>query len=154
MPKPIAYRRSGAGRRPGAYQPLNEINVTPFVDVMLVLLIVFMVAAPLLSVGVPVTLPRTAATALPTDLEPLSVTVEADGTVYVQNTPMDADEIVPALVQLTGGNRDAQILIRGDQALAYGAMLQVMGLLNRGGYRNLGLVSEQSLDQAMLRTAE
>jgi len=150
MPKPIDRRRPGAGRRPGAYRPLNEINVTPFVDVMLVLLIVFMVAAPLLSVGVPVQLPRTKAAALPTDLEPLTVTVSADGTVYVQNTPMGVDEVVPALVQLTSGNRDAQILIRGDQSLAYGTMLQVMGLLNRGGYRNLGLVSDQAQDQAML----
>lgn len=151
MPKPIERRRPGGGSRARAYRPLNEINVTPFVDVMLVLLIVFMVAAPLLSVGVPVQLPRTAASALPTEMEPLTVTVSGDGTVYVQNTPMAADEVVPALVQLTGGDREAQVLIRGDQGLAYGTMLQVMGLLNRGGYRTLGLVSEPEQDQAMLQ---
>ena len=120
---------------------MSEINVTPFVDVMLVLLIIFMVTAPLLTVGVPVELPDHGANALPGDDEPLSVTIQADGTVFLQDSKIEIDGLVPRLLAITENNPDARIFVRGDKAIFYGRVMEVMGALNTAGFNNVGLVT-------------
>jgi biopolymer transport protein TolR len=122
---------------------MSEINVTPFVDVMLVLLIIFMVAAPLLVVGVPVELPKTAANALPSDQEePLTVTLSADGRVAIQTTDVPREELIPRLAAIAAEREGARIFLRADGAVPYAEVMQVMGALNRGGFANIGLVTE------------
>lgn len=131
------------GRRRGSARPMSEINVTPFVDVMLVLLIIFMVAAPLLTVGVPVELPRTAAQALPTEQEePLTVTLTADGLILVQTTEVGEEEFIPRLMAVASERRGDKVFLRADGAIAYGRVAQVMGALNAAGFRNIGLVTD------------
>jgi len=122
---------------------MSEINVTPFVDVMLVLLIIFMVAAPMLTVGVPVELPETAATALPTEAEePLTVTMTAQGALLIQKTEVDANELITKW-QLIDAERDSdRLFLRADAAISYGQVAQVMGALNAAGFRNIGLVTD------------
>ena len=123
---------------------MSEINVTPMVDVMLVLLIIFMVAAPLLTVGVPVELPETAATALPTDAEePLTVSLTADGGVSVQNEEVAAEELIPLLRAVAAERTSDRVFLRADGAMPYENVMQVMGALNAGGFNNIGLVTEQ-----------
>ena len=112
---------------------MAEINVTPFVDVMLVLLIVFMVTAPLLTVGVPVNLPKTKAQALSQEREPLSVTIKRDGGIYLQNVPIAQDDLVPRLQAIAQNGYDERIFVRGDKAVDYGRVMEVMGLLERSG---------------------
>ncbi|MHA6347109.1 protein TolR [Roseivivax sp. CAU 1761] len=130
-------------RRGGRAQPMAEINVTPFVDVMLVLLIIFMVAAPLLTVGVPVELPKTAATALPSDNEePLTVTVETDGTVTIQTTEVPREELVGRLRAIAAERADDRVYLRADGAVNYETVAQVMGALNAGGFASIGLVTD------------
>ncbi|MGG7645635.1 protein TolR [Rhodovulum sp. YNF3179] len=130
-------------RRARRAKPMSEINVTPFVDVMLVLLIIFMVAAPLLTVGVPVQLPETAATPLPTeDQEPLTVTLTADGRLLLQSTEIARDELIPKLRAVQAERADDKLFLRADGAIPYDAVMQVMGALNAGGFRNIGLVTE------------
>lgn len=138
----LAGRSRGgrSGRR--SYTPLAEINVTPLVDVMLVLLIVFMVAAPLMSVGVPVDLPRTSAPPLAAEKEPLFVTVTPDGRVWVQESEVALDNLVPLLTAVTDANPEARILVRGDQTVAYGRMLEVMGTMSAAGFAKVGLVAD------------
>jgi biopolymer transport protein TolR len=131
----------GRGRRRG-YRPMADINMTPFIDVMLVLLIVFMVAAPLLTVGVPVDLPKTNAAPLEAQKDPLFVTVRADGAIYVQETAVEMDRIVPLLIAVTDNNPEARIFVLGDAAINYGKMLQVMGAMSAGGFKKVGLVAE------------
>lgn len=131
----------GRGRR-RAYRPMADINMTPFIDVMLVLLIVFMVAAPLLTVGVPVDLPKTNAAPIEAQKDPLFVTVQADGRVYVQETAVEIANMVPLLVAITNNNPEARILVRGDAAIAYGKMLEVMGTMSAAGFKKVGLVAE------------
>jgi biopolymer transport protein TolR len=121
---------------------LAEINVTPFVDVMLVLLIVFMVTAPLLTVGVPVDLPKTKAQTLGQDNEPLSVTVKRDGKIYLQNQPIDEDALVPKLTAIAQNGYDQRIFVRGDRAVDYGRVMEVMGLLSAAGFTHIGLVTD------------
>ena len=123
---------------------MAEINVTPMVDVMLVLLIIFMVSAPLLTVGVPLDLPQTKAKTLDQDKEPLTISVNAKGEVYLQNTEIKLDELVPKLKAITDarGGAEERIFVRGDQALAYGAVLKVMALITAAGYHRVALVSE------------
>jgi biopolymer transport protein TolR len=123
---------------------MAEINVTPFVDVMLVLLIVFMVTAPLLTAGVPVDLPRTKAQALSQDREPLSVSVRRDGTIYLQNTPIEEDALVPRLKAIAANGYDQRIFVRGDKTVDYGRVMQVMGLLSAAGFTHIGLVTDAS----------
>lgn len=131
--------RSGhRGRR----RTMSEINVTPFVDVMLVLLIVFMVTAPLLTVGVPVDLPKTRAQALGQDREPLSVTVKRDGKVYIQNTPVGEDELVAKLTAIAANGYDQRIFVRGDKSVDYGRVMEVMGLLSAAGFTHIGVVTD------------
>lgn len=132
-------RRRGGGRS----QPMSEINVTPFVDVMLVLLIIFMVSAPLLTVGVPVELPQSAATALPVETEePLSVTILADGTVLIQKTEVSRDDLVNRLRAIAAERADDRVFLRSDGAVPYETVAQIMGALNAGGFSSIGLVTD------------
>jgi len=122
---------------------MAEINVTPMVDVMLVLLIIFMVAAPLMTVGVPVELPKTAATPLPaTEQEPLAVTIAADGTIALMETEIGRDELVARLRAIAAERNDDKIFLRADGKVPYEVVAQVMGALNAGGFSNIGLVTD------------
>lgn len=133
---------SGGGGRRRTYRPMAEINVTPFVDVMLVLLIVFMVTAPLLTVGVPVDLPQTRASAISDPSEPLVVTVDRTGQIYVQETPVPLAELADLLTAVEGAGSDTRIYVRGDRAIAYGTVVEVMGALNSAGFQRVALVAE------------
>ena len=131
------------GRRRGGSKPMAEINVTPFVDVMLVLLIIFMVAAPLLTVGVPVELPKTAASALPTEQEePLTITLTLDGLVMIQSNEVAEDELIPKLRAIASERTGDKVFLRADGSIPYARVAQVMGALNAGGFRNIGLVTD------------
>jgi len=121
---------------------MSEINVTPFVDVMLVLLIVFMVTAPLLTVGVPVDLPKTRAPALGQDKEPLSVTIAKNGKIYLQKEVVTEDQLVPKLQAISQNGYDQRIFVRGDQTVDYGRVMVVMGLLASAGFTHIGLVTD------------
>jgi len=120
---------------------MSDINVTPLVDVMLVLLIVFMVAAPLMTVGVPIELPKTEAKQLDSSTEPITVTVQADGNVFLQETPITLETLAPKLVAIAKNGYEKQIFVRADTNVAYGKVMEVMGLLNGAGYRKIGLVT-------------
>ena len=137
-------RSSAQGRtRRRVNQPMSEINVTPFVDVMLVLLIIFMVAAPLLTVGVPIELPQTAARPLAQeDEEPLTIALAADGRVELQRTEIPFATLVTKLTAVAGERRDGKIFLRADGAVPYDRVMQVMGALNAAGFRNIGLVTD------------
>ncbi len=131
------------GRRRGASAAMSEINVTPFVDVMLVLLIIFMVAAPMLTVGVPIKLPETAASAMPNeDEEPLTVTITQDGLLMIQNTEVGDNELIPKLTAIAAERTSKKIFLRADGALAYERVAQIMGALNAGGFNEIGLVTD------------
>ena len=133
----------GSGRRRRqSYVPMAEINVTPFVDVMLVLLIVFMVAAPLLTVGVPVELPETKAKPLPSDKEPLAITVKAEGTLLLQETEIELDKLVPKLVEISKNNTEVRIYVRGDRRAEYGTIAKVMAAINSAGFTKVALVTD------------
>ena len=122
---------------------MAEINVTPFVDVMLVLLIIFMVAAPLLTVGVPIELPKTAANALPTDQEePLTVTITSDGVVMIQKTETDRSELISKLRAIASERASTKVFLRADGSVAYEQVVQIMGALNAGGFDDIGLVTD------------
>ena len=128
----------------GGGGPMAEINVTPLVDVMLVLLIIFMVAAPLLTVGVPIELPRTAAAPLPSEREePLTVALTADGGILVQNSPVSRAEFIPLLRAVAAERDSDKVFLRADGAMSYEGVMQVMGALNASGFHNIGLVTEQ-----------
>ena len=128
-------------RRP-VHEPMSEINVTPFVDVMLVLLVIFMVTAPLLTVGVQVDLPKTGAKVIPGDDEPLSITVDAEGAIFLQDTRLELPALGPRLVAITGNNPDVRIFVRGDKAIPYGRVMEVMGTINAAGFRKVALVAQ------------
>lgn len=133
-------RRRGGRRRT---RPMSEINVTPFVDVMLVLLIVFMVAAPMLTVGVPLELPRTAAQAVPAEQEePLTVSITPEGPLVLMTTEVAEDELVTRLRAVVAERNSDRIFLRADGALPYARVMQVMGALNAGGFHNIVLVTE------------
>ncbi len=135
---------TGRRRRRGGAARMSEINVTPFVDVMLVLLIIFMVAAPMLTVGVPIELPRTSAGALPAEQEePLSITLSADGTVSIMNSEVAADTLIPQLRAIAAERRDNKVFLRADGSIPYERVVQIMGALNSGGFNNIGLVTDQ-----------
>jgi biopolymer transport protein TolR len=133
---------SGRGNGRRNWKPKAEINVTPFVDVMLVLLIVFMVAAPLLTVGVEVDLPDTEAPAMTTSEEPLTITIRADGQIFLQETEVPLEELVPRLEAIAGAGSEARIYIRADTEADYGAVMQVMARISAAGYGDLGLVTD------------
>jgi biopolymer transport protein TolR len=142
----MAGSAGGGGGRRGRRRAavMAEINVTPMVDVMLVLLIIFMVAAPLLTVGVPIDLPQTQAKSLDQDKEPLTVSVNTKGEVYLQNSEIKIEELVPKLQAITSarGGNDERIYVRGDRKVDYGTVMRVMGRLSAAGYRRVALVTE------------
>ncbi len=146
----LAGKSNGRGKR-RSYSQLSEINVTPFVDVMLVLLIVFMVSAPLMTVGVPVDLPKTAAPSLPADNKPLFISIDTQNRIYVQETEVELDNLVPLLRAITENNPEARVLVRGDAKIQYGTMLQVMGTISAGGFTKVGLVAELPQPKAAAR---
>jgi biopolymer transport protein TolR len=130
-------------RRRGKSAAMSEINVTPFVDVMLVLLIIFMVAAPMLTVGVPVQLPQTAAGALPAEQEePLTITIMADGRIAIQTTEVADGEMVPRLTAIAAERTSKKVFLRADGSVPYERVAQVMGALNAGGFNEIGLVTD------------
>lgn len=139
--KSDSRRRGRTQRR--TRRAMSEINVTPFVDVMLVLLIIFMVAAPLLTVGVPVELPRTAANALPSENEqPLTLAIGADGAITLQSEPVDEGRLIVTLRAVAAERQDDKIFLRADGRNSYETVMQVMGALNAAGFNNIGLVTE------------
>ena len=135
----VGIKRSSGGRR---HRPMGEINVTPFVDVMLVLLIVFMVTAPLLTVGVEVDLPKTKAGAINADAAPLVVSIKSDGSLYLQETVVEPEALIPRLKAISNANPDVRIFVRGDRAVSYGEVLSVMGRIQSAGFEKVALVAK------------
>ena len=121
---------------------MSEINVTPFVDVMLVLLIVFMVTAPLLTVGIPVDLPKVKANALTDQKDPLEITVKLDGSVYLGESLVEVENLISRLNAITDQNSQARIYVRGDRVVAYGRVMEIMSLINTAGYVKVALVTQ------------
>lgn len=132
--------QGGGGRNRG--RPMSEINVTPMVDVMLVLLIIFMVTAPLLSVGVPINQPDTEAPPLTSSEEPLTITIDADGIVYLQETPVELDSLVPRLLAIAENGYEEGIYIRADESVSYGQVMRVLGHVNAAGFKRLALPTD------------
>ena len=145
MAGPMMGRGGGRGRR---YRPMAEINVTPFVDVMLVLLIIFMVAAPMMTSGVPVDLPRTAAQPLNQEQEPLTISVDPQGRIFLQETEVELGSLVERLRAIAAnqpqGQPERRIFVRGDRAISYGRVMEVMGTISAGGFTRVALLAEQS----------
>jgi biopolymer transport protein TolR len=133
----------GAGGTRGRYRPLSEINVTPMVDVMLVLLVIFMVTAPLMTSGVDVDLPKTDAKPLNQDSDPLTVSINAKGQIYLQESEVGLPELVNRLRAIAQNNADRRIFVRGDKAINYGLVVQVMGTITQGGFTKVALLAEQ-----------
>jgi biopolymer transport protein TolR len=133
--------RSGGQR--GRYRPLAEINVTPLVDVMLVLLIIFMVTAPLMTSGVSVDLPKTSAQPLNTDSQPLTVSINSEGAIFLQEEPVDLTDLVAKLQAIAQNNPDRRIFVRGDKSNTYGRIMEVMGIITQGGFTKVALLAEQ-----------
>ena len=125
---------------------MSEINVTPFVDVMLVLLIVFMVTAPLLTVGIPVDLPKVKASALTDQKDPLEITVKIGGEIYLGESEVDVENLIPRLNAITELNKEARIYVRGDRVVAYGRIMEIMSLVNSAGYIKVALVTQNPKD--------
>ncbi len=123
-------------------RPVSEINVAPFVDVMLVLVVIFMVAAPLLTIGVPVDLPQANVNPINQEAEPLVITVNRDGEIFVQDAAVEADTLAPRLVAISDNNRELRIFVRGDRAIDYGRVMQVMGIVNQAGFTRVALIAE------------
>jgi biopolymer transport protein TolR len=141
----INGRGNGNGMRT-RYRPMSEINVTPMVDVMLVLLVIFMVAAPLLTVGVPVDLPQTKAPAITEPKEPLVITINAKNELFLQNSTVSDNELVPRLQAITKNNPQTDIYVRGDRAVSYGRVMEVMGMVSAAGFTKVSLITEQTRD--------
>jgi len=139
----MAVSLNGRGTMRGRYRPLSEINVTPLVDVMLVLLIIFMVTAPLMTSGVPVDLPRTDAKPLNTDSQPLTVSIDATGKIFLQNQEVALPELVTKLQAIAENNPERRIFVRGDKDLSYGRIMEVMGTITQGGFTKVALLAEQ-----------
>ena len=145
MAASVVSTSSGGRRRGRRRTVMSEINVTPFVDVMLVLLIVFMVSAPLLTVGVPLDLPQSQAKSLDQDREPLTISVNSQGQLFLQNSEIKVDDLVPklkAIIDARGGGFDERVYVRGDKKVDYGTMMRVMGRLSAAGYHRVALVTE------------
>ena len=123
-------------------EPMREINVTPFVDVMLVLLIIFMVTAPLLTVGVQVDLPETSADTLPEETEPLTLTINAKGEIFIQETKVEYEKIIAKIMAVSNNRTDTRIFVRGDKTINYGRVLEIMGMLSGSGFTKVALISE------------
>ena len=133
-------------RRKQRYTQMSEINVTPFVDVMLVLLIVFMVTAPLLTVGIKVDLPKVKATALTDIKDPIEITVNLEGNIYIGESKVEVENLIPRLNAITEQNTEARIYIRGDRVVAYGRIMEIMSIINSAGYIKVALIT-QNLEQ-------
>lgn len=144
MSASLTTKTKSRGRRTGGtYRPMAEINVTPFVDVMLVLLIVFMVTAPLLTAGVPVDLPNSEAKSIQDeDNKPIEITVTKDGKIFIGETDVKRSRLIPLLSAMTEGQSDRRIYIRGDQALEYGKIIDIIGAINGAGFTKVALISE------------
>ena len=123
-------------------EPMSEINVTPFVDVMLVLLIIFMVTAPLLTVGVPVDLPESSADSLPEDQEPLTLSINSKGEIFIQEYQVEYDKVVAKILAIAKNRTDTRIYVRGDKTINYGRVLEIMGMLSGSGFTKVALISE------------
>ncbi|AJY47185.1 protein TolR [Martelella endophytica] len=134
------------GRRRSRKAPVSEINVTPLVDVMLVLLIIFMVAAPMMTVGVPIDLPETQAQALNSDTQPITVSVTPEGQIFLQETEIPIDEVVPKLEAIATTGYNERIYVRGDANADYGTVMKVMARISAAGFKNIGLVTLQEQD--------
>ena len=143
----MAGSSGGGGRRGRRRAVMAEINVTPMVDVMLVLLIIFMVAAPLLTVGVPIDLPDTQAKAMNADTQPITVSINAAGQIYLQETEIPIDELVAKLQAISKTGYEERIFIRGDKSTDYGTAMKVMARISAAGYKNIGLVTQQKQDK-------
>ncbi|MEK9968599.1 MAG: ExbD/TolR family protein [Ferrovibrio sp.] len=126
----------------GIYKPMSDINVTPFVDVMLVLLIIFMVAAPLMMVGVPLQLPKTTATKVTPPKEPLVVSIDKDGKLFIRKEPVEHGQLVARLIELRSSEANTVIYVRGDKSLEYGRIMDLMGLVGEAGFGKISLVAE------------
>ena len=127
-------------------EPMSEINVTPFVDVMLVLLIIFMVTAPLLTVGIPVDLPKVKAEALTDQKDPIEITVKLDGLIYLGESEVEIENLIPRLNAITDQNTEARIYVRGDRVVAYGRVMEIMSIINSAGYIKVALVAQNPSD--------
>ncbi len=127
------------------HRPVAEINVTPLVDVMLVLLIIFMVSAPMMTVGVPLDLPQSQANALSSQTEPLTLSIRQDGSLYLQDQPVEADKLIETLLSVAENGYNERIFVRGDKNADYGSIMRVMGAMNRAGFTKIGLVSTEEL---------
>ena len=127
-------------------EPMSEINVTPFVDVMLVLLIIFMVTAPLLTVGIPVDLPKVKADALTDQKDPIEITVKLDGLIYLGESEVEIENLIPRLNAITDQNTEARIYVRGDRVVAYGRVMEIMSIINSAGYIKVALVAQNPSD--------
>ena len=138
---------SSRRRRTSRHAPMSEINVTPFVDVMLVLLIVFMVAAPLLTVGVPIDLPETEARALNSETQPITISINEAGQVFLQETEIPLNEVVAKLDAIAKNGYEERIYVRGDKTADYGTVMKVMARVSSAGYRRIGLVTLQEQTQ-------
>ncbi|TCT37294.1 protein TolR [Martelella mediterranea] len=134
------------GRRRGHRAPVSEINVTPLVDVMLVLLIIFMVAAPMMTVGVPIDLPETQAQAMNSDTQPITISVTPDGKIFLQESEIGIDEVVPKLEAIATTGYSERIYVRGDANAGYGTVMKVMARISSAGFNNIGLVTLQEQD--------
>ncbi len=121
--------------------PVNDINVAPFVDVMLVLVVIFMIAAPLLTVGVPIDLPEATVNPVNQDREPLVITVDKDGRIFLQDAEIESDVLVPRLVAVSQTNSDLRVFVRGDRDIDYGRVMEVMGLVNQAGFNKVALIA-------------
>ena len=137
----------GRGAWRARLRPKSDINVTPFVDVMLVLLVIFMVTAPLLTVGVPVDLPQTRARQMSEDKEPLTITIKKGDKIFLQETQVQIEELVPKLTAIAKNGYDQRIFVRGDKDVDYGRVMEVMGELNAAGFKRIGLVTEPRREQ-------
>ncbi len=144
MSATLSYKTRSRGRRTGgSYRPIAEINVTPMVDVMLVLLIIFMVAAPMLTAGVDVNLPDSKAKALQTEEQkPIEITVDKDGKIYLADTEIKKAALVSILKPMMEGDEERRIYIRGDRDIEYGKIMEVLGQLNSAGFRKVALISK------------
>jgi biopolymer transport protein TolR len=135
--------RRGGRRRGGHNAPISDINVTPMVDVMLVLLIIFMVAAPMLTVGVPIDLPQTQAKEMNSETQPITISVNKDGDVYLQEDKIAVEDVVPKLQAVAKTGYNERIFVKGDSAAGYGTVMQVMARISAAGFKNIGLVTQQ-----------
>ncbi len=143
----MAFNLSSSSKRSSrrrSFSPMSEINVTPMVDVMLVLLVIFMVTAPLLTTGIPVDLPKTTTAALTESVEPLTIIVNGKGIVFIQETETPLEDLTNRLIAITQNNKEARIYVRGDQALSYGEIINVMGLIGAAGFTKVALLTEPS----------